>query len=329
MSEQSKKVIAGTKNLKVYFTLGKKQQYVRAVDDVSLNIYQKEVLGLVGESGSGKSTYGRALLRLIEPSAGKVFFNQIDITKKNTREMRPLRKKMQMVFQDPNSSLNPRMRIKDIIGEPLYVNKIGTRKEQTRIINDVIERVHLSKDYLNRYPYQLSGGQRQRVAIARALVTKPDILIADEPVSALDVSVQAQILNLLTDLRQQLGLSILMISHDLSVVEYFSDRVAVMYLGKIMEVGKVEDVFKNPVHPYTKALLDSVPEPDPSYIKDVKPIEGDIPSPLKPPSGCVFRTRCPRVFEDCATVIPSLTTIHEGHQAACLLTKNEENQHGK
>lgn len=324
MNDYSKNILSETKNLKVYFTLEKRKQYIRAVDDVSLKIARKEVLGLVGESGSGKSTYGRALLRLNEPFDGKIFFNKDDITRKNAGQMRPQRRKMQMVFQDPNSSLNPKLLIKDVIGEPLHVNKIGTSKEREDIIYDVLEKVNLSKEYLKRYPHQLSGGQRQRVAIARALVTNPDFLIADEPVSALDVSVQAQILNLLTDLRQQLNLTILMISHDLSVVEYFSDRVAVMYLGKIMEVGLVEEVFKKPAHPYTKALLDSVPEPDVTHVKDAKPIEGDIPSPLNPPSGCVFRTRCPYAFDDCSKIVPNLINIKEGHQSACLLCKEKE-----
>ena len=319
MSKQDKERVAGTENLKVYFKLrSEKYQLVRAVDDVSLSIEQGEVIGLVGESGSGKSTYGRALLRLNEPFSGQVFFQQQEITRKNFKEMRPLRRKMQMIFQDPNSSLNPRMPLEDIIREPIYVNKMGSRKEQIKTVRAVLEQVQLPQDYLNRYPHQLSGGQRQRVAIARALVTKPEFLVADEPVSALDVSVQAQILNLLSELRKQLGLTILMISHDLSVVQYFSDRVAVMYLGKLMEIGMVEDVFQKPMHPYTKALLDSVPEPDPFCIKAVKPIEGDIPSPVNPPSGCVFRTRCPLALKECAAVVPDLITVKAGHKAACI-----------
>lgn len=325
MSEVQRNVIAGAKNLKVYFKLGAgKDSYVRAVDDVSLEIYHKEVLGLVGESGSGKSTYGRALLRLNEPWSGRVFFDQQELTKKSPKEMRPLRKQMQMVFQDPNSSLNPRMRLKDIIGEPLYVNKIGSRQERLKLVGKMLEQVQLPADYMDRYPHQLSGGQRQRVSIARALITNPKFLVADEAVSALDVSVQAQILNLLSDLRQQLGLTILMISHDLSVVRYFSDRVAVMYLGKLMEIGTVEQVFQSPAHPYTKALLDAVPEPDPTNIKDVQPIEGDIPSPIHPPSGCVFRTRCPNAVRECATIVPGLTTVASGHEAACIFVKKGE-----
>lgn len=325
MNEQERKMLAQTKNLKVYFKLRSgKHSYVRAVDDVSIGIYHQEVLGLVGESGSGKSTFGRALLRLNKPISGGVYFDQQDITKNSFRAMRPLRKQMQMVFQDPNSSINPRMRLKDIISEPLYVNKIGSRKEQMKQVQEVMEQVQLPKEYMDRYPHQLSGGQKQRVAIARALITKPQFLVADEAVSALDVSVQAQILNLLSDIREQLGLTILMISHDLSVVQYFSDRVAVMYLGKLMEIGTVEQVFDRPAHPYTQALLDSIPDPDPLMIKNVKPIEGDIPSPVNPPSGCVFRTRCPNAVNACAEIVPHMITLTSGHEAACILLDRGE-----
>ncbi len=311
--------LAYAKELSVHYKLGGywSKQLVKAVDRVSLHIQEGEVLGLVGESGSGKSSLGRALIRLASASAGQVYFEQEDISRLSHHRMRPYRKQMQMVFQDPNGSLNPKMRLYDIIVEPLSVNRIGTRKERELRVKEVMEQVQLPLDFLDRYPRQLSGGQKQRAAIARAIVTKPKLLIADEPVSALDVSVQAQVLNLLSDLRRQLNLSILMISHDLSIVHYLADRVAVMYLGRIMEIGEVEDVFHQPAHPYTKALLDAVPEPDPFRPKIIMPIEGDIPSPVSPPSGCVFRTRCPLADKGCAVFVPELTAVRPNHMAAC------------
>ena len=330
MENRNRHIVAETKKLRVYFhTGGKNRRCVHAVEDVSIRLYGNEVLGLVGESGSGKSTLGRAFLRLNKPDAGQVFFDGRDITYYDNHSMRPLRKRMQMIFQDPNSSLNPGMRIRNIIGEPLLVNHMGTKKEQLQLVREALDQVMLPGDCLERFPRQLSGGQRQRVAIARALVTRPSFLVADEPVSALDVSVQAQILNLLADLRELLGLTILMVSHDLSVVRYFSDRVAVMYLGRIVEYGSVDNIFNHPRHPYTIALLDSVPEPDTDHISHIRPIEGDIPNPADPPSGCVFRTRCPKASQECAYIIPGLTAITPDHQAACLLLKkgNEENEH--
>ncbi|WP_256710709.1 ABC transporter ATP-binding protein [Paenibacillus sp. FSL H8-0548] len=324
---EQRSIMASTKNLSVYFKLPsiRKKLWVRAVNDISLSMYKGEVLGLVGESGSGKSTYGRALLRLNEAQSGQIFFQDEEITHLSTKEMRPLRKEMQMVFQDPNSSLNPRMKLMDIIREPLYVNKLGTKQAQEQAVRTILEHVQLPQDSLGKFPHQLSGGQRQRIAIARALVTRPRFLVADEPVSALDVSVQAQIINLLSDLREELGLTILMISHDLSVVQYFADRVAVMYLGKLVEVGTVEEVFNVPAHPYTKALLDAVPEPDPTIIKATRPIDGDMPSPVHPPSGCVFRTRCPLAKEDCERIVPELKEMTPGHLVACILNEQGGN----
>lgn len=324
MQDVEQEVVARAANLKVHFSTGrKKRESLRAVDDVSLSIHRNEVLGLVGESGSGKSTYGRALLRLNDATAGQIFFEGQDLTSKTRREMRPLRSQMQMIFQDPNSSLNPRIRVADAIAEPLRINKIGTPQERRRRVEEMLEQVQLPREYLTRFPHQLSGGQKQRVSIARALITRPKLLVADEAVSALDVSVQAQILNLLSDLQQRLGLTILMISHDLAVVRYFADRVAVMYLGKLMEVGPVERVFARPAHPYTRALLDAVPVPDPARVNVDKPIQGELPSPTHPPSGCVFRTRCSEAVAECATTVPALRRVSPGHESACIFAPEE------
>lgn len=331
MNENRSPFLAETRSLSVHFRLGgwRSRTVVRAVDGVSLGVRRGEVLGLVGESGSGKSTYGRALLRLNAPASGRVLFDGADITDFDAKEMRPLRRHMQMVFQDPHSSLNPRMPLADTIAEPLIVNRIGSREERARRVREALEHVQLPADCLDRRPRQLSGGQKQRVAIARALMTSPSLLVADEPVSALDVSVQAQILNLLSDLREQLRLTIVMISHDLSVVRYFADRVAVMYLGAIVEIGDVEDVFASPAHPYTRALLDAVPEPDPFAATDVSPIAGDIPSPTNPPSGCAFRTRCPLATPACAESKPALREVKPGQEAACFLLPPNSNAEGE
>lgn len=324
MQPSDKGYLSAAEQLSVHFKLGRarEQRWVQAVEDVTIGVRHSEVLGLVGESGSGKSTLGRALLRLNTASSGKVWFNKQEITTRGVRDMRPMRRHMQMIFQDPHSSINPRMRIRDVLCEPLVVNRIGSREEREQRVREVLQQVQLPLDVLDRSAHQLSGGQKQRVAIARALITRPHFIVADEPVSALDVSVQAQILNLLSDLRQSLGLTILMISHDLSVVRYFSDRVAVMYLGRIMEIGTVEDVFDHPAHPYTRALIDSVPEPDLSMMKRAVPIYGEIPSPVDPPSGCVFRTRCPVATPECAVVRPELRTVTSGHEAACILLED-------
>jgi len=331
MQSAEREVVARVERLKVHFSVDKKKArkgqqggYLRAVDDVSLDVRKNEVLGLVGESGSGKSTCGRALLRLNEVSGGRVFFEEEELTTKSRREMRPLRREMQMIFQDPNSSLNPRIRVGDAIAEPLRINRIGTAAEQQARVEEMLDQVQLPREYLGRYPHQLSGGQKQRVSIARALITRPRLLVADEAVSALDVSVQAQILNLLSDLQQRLGLTILMISHDLSVVRYFSDRVAVMYLGRLMEVGPVDEVFARPAHPYTRALLDAIPVPDPSRVNIAQPIRGELPSPTAPPSGCVFRTRCAAAIPACAATVPELRHVSPDHQSACLLAPGEE-----
>lgn len=324
MSNNELEEIMCSENLSVHFKTGKSKQLLKAVDNISLPVYKGEVLGLVGESGSGKSTFGRALLRMNTPSSGNIYFRNENITDYNLNKMKPLRKYMQMIFQDPNSSLNPRMKLKEIIREPLYVNKIESKKQQLNMVKQVLEHVQLPIDALEKYPSQLSGGQRQRVAIARAIVTKPQFIVADEPVSALDVSVQAQILNLLSDLRQELNLTILFISHDLATVEYFADRVAVMYLGRIVELGSVDTIFKKPSHPYTKALMESIPEPDPCISLNFEAIKGELPSPTSPPSGCVFRTRCPIATDACAEIVPELKHINDDHQVACIHTNSKK-----
>ncbi len=277
---------------------------VRAVNGVTLAVARGETLGLVGESGSGKTTLGKASLRLIEPSAGTVFLDGRDLASLPARELRRLRTRMQIVFQDPNSSLNPRMRVRDLVGDALLIHGLATKKEMSDRVAAILERVGLRADDARKFPHQFSGGQRQRIGIARALILGPEYVVLDEPVSALDVSIQAGIINLLTDLRKERGLTYLFIAHDIGVVSHISDRVAVMYLGKIMEVGT--DVIARPRHPYTKALIESVPVPDPSVPKGRKRLEGDIPSPARPPSGCVFRTRCPIADDRCAQVVPEL-----------------------
>ncbi|HWG84446.1 MAG TPA: oligopeptide/dipeptide ABC transporter ATP-binding protein [Deinococcales bacterium] len=291
---------------------------VKAVNDISFRVARGEVLGLVGESGSGKTTAGRALLRLIEPTSGTIKFNGTDITRIPKGELREFRKKMQIIFQDPFASLNPRMTVGDIVGEALTIHNIAKGQERVERVADLLRRVGLAPDHMRRYPHEFSGGQRQRIGIARALAVDPQFIVADEPVSALDVSIQAQVVNLLEDLQRDLGLTILFIAHDLAVVEYICDRVAVMYLGKIMEIAPAKELYLNPKHPYTEALLSAVPIPDPTVKRERILLEGDIPSPINPPSGCVFRTRCQYAKPDCAEVVPELREVAPGHFKACI-----------
>ena len=291
---------------------------VKAVNGVSFTIDRGEVVGLVGESGSGKTTVGRTLLRLEEPTSGKVRFGGTDITGLDRQGMRRFRKRMQIIFQDPYASLNPREKIRTLIGHALALHNIGRPEDREDRIVQLLEQVGLSADYLDRFPHEFSGGQRQRIGIARALAVDPEFVVADEPVSALDVSIQAQVINLLDDLKHQFDLTMLFIAHDLAVVEHICDRVIVMYLGRIMEVAPSRRLYSMPVHPYTKALLSAVPIPEPGRRRERVLLKGDIPSPIDPPSGCVFRTRCPRAISDCAQVVPPLNEVAAGHYVACI-----------
>jgi len=292
---------------------------VRAVEDVSFEIGPGEVVGLVGESGSGKTTIGQAMLRLIEPTGGRILFRGEDITMLSDRELKPFRRQAQPIFQDPFGSLNPRMTVEAIISEPLIVHGIVRKREERRShVLGLLAQVGLPGDSLTRYPHQFSGGQRQRISIARALAIEPVLIIADEPVSALDVSIQAQIINLLRELQQRLRLAMLFIAHDLAVVEYISDRVIVLYLGRVMEIGPAKALIGMPKHPYTEALISAVPEPEPDRSEKRIVLQGDLPSPIDPPSGCVFRTRCPYALPACAEKVPELRPVGPGHAKACI-----------
>ena len=297
--------------------------WVKAVDEVDMFIPEGETLGLVGESGCGKTTTGRTILRLLEPTAGEVLFRSkrlgrvVDVAKIGKKELKLLRREMQIIFQDPYSSLNPRMTVGDIVGEPLIVHRMAKGKEKEEKVKELLQAVGLKPEHMRRYPHEFSGGQRQRIGIARALALNPQLIVCDEPVSALDVSIQAQVLNLLEDLQEQFHLTYLFIAHDLSVVKHISDRVAVMYLGKIVELAETEELFTHPLHPYTEALLSAVPVPDPDYETERIILQGDVPSPVNPPSGCYFHPRCPYAQSICSEQPPEFRDFGGAHFAAC------------
>ena len=307
------------KDLKVHFNLGG-NRVVKAVDGVTLDIYQGETLGLVGESGCGKSTLGRAILRLTEPTSGQVFYRDRDLAHLSSKQLREERRHLQIIFQDPYASLNPRMTVGQIVREPLETFRLARGREAEQRVQELLETVGLSKRFIKRYPHEFSGGQRQRIGIARALAVDPDFIVADEPISALDVSIQAQIMNLLEKLRREKNLTYLFISHDLRAIRHVSDRVAVMYLGKLVEIADARTIYQEPLMPYTKALISAGPVPDPQIEATRQRImlEGDVPSPINPPAGCPFHTRCPYAIDVCKEVVPQLVEIKPSHFAACV-----------
>jgi len=333
-SEKKSEILLEVKNLKKYFPIKagvfkRTVGWVKAVDDISFFIRKGETLGLVGESGCGKTTTGQTILRLIEPTAGSVHYNGVDLLSLSKRKMKKYRPKLQVIFQDPYSSLDPRMRAKDIIAEGLKSAHIGSRKERYEMVKKYMDRVGLSPLYMNRFPHEFSGGQRQRIGIARALILNPELIVCDEAVSALDVSIQAQILNLLDDLQKDFNLTYLFIAHDLSVVKHISDRIVVMYLGKIVEIANKHELFINPLHPYTKALLSANPIPDPTVKrKDRIILQGDVPSPANPPSGCRFHPRCWMAKPICSQKEPPLNEVQPDHYVACHFWKEMIEQNG-
>ncbi|MGD8554972.1 MAG: dipeptide ABC transporter ATP-binding protein [Anaerolineales bacterium] len=326
---ESREVLVRVENLKKYFPvttgfLRRTAGHVRAVDGVSLQIYKGETMGLVGESGCGKSTFGRTILQLHRPTGGRVFFEDIDLAAVGGRQLRQMRKRMQIIFQDPYSSLNPRMTVEGIIDEPLVIHNYENGKKRRARVEALLERVGLNPLLANRFPHEFSGGQRQRIGVARALALNPSFIVADEPISALDVSIQAQVVNLLEDLQDEMNLTYLFIAHDLSMVRHICDRVAVMYLGKVVELGLVNDIYTEPQHPYTQALLSAVPVPDPKVEEKRQRIilEGDVPSPANPPEGCNFNTRCPLAFDRCFKEEPELKEQLPQHDVACFAVEN-------
>ena len=318
LQTSNREALVGVRGLVKHFPVEGSDDVLRAVDGVSFEILRGETLGLVGESGCGKSTVGRCLLRLQEPTAGEITFDGRDVLSLDQRELRELRRAMQIVFQDPYASLNPRMKVGDIVGEPLVIHKIGNKSERRERVAGLLSRVGLDPEYMNLYPHEFSGGQRQRIGVARTLALNPKLIVADEPVSALDVSVQAQVVNLLQDLQQEFGLTYLFISHGLAVVEHISTRVAVMYLGRIVEVASAAELYEHPLHPYTQALLSAIPVPDPKRKRERIVLAGDVPTPINPPSGCRFRTRCPIAIDECARIDPELREVAPGHTVACI-----------
>ena len=324
------KPILQVKNLQKYYpvrtSLGKTKAYIKAVEDLSFDIYEGETFGLVGESGCGKSTAGRTLLKLVEPTNGEVIYRDNDIFKLKKSSLKHVRKELQMIFQDPHTSLDPRKKVGYSIEESLAIHKIGSKQERKSLALEILKKVGFNEEHYHRYPHEFSGGQRQRIGIARSLVLKPKLIICDEPVSALDVSIQAQIVNLLKSLQKELNLSYMFISHDLSVIRHIADKVGVMYLGNLVEQASTEKLFSEPLHPYTKSLISAVPLLNPEYKREKVALKGELPSPLNPPSGCVFHTRCPFAFDRCKTEVPKNIKVQDERTVKCHLYEESESQ---